>query len=503
MTTVATRRDEPPCLLRPESPGGHRNLAIRLHLVATVSGVAFGLTAPLTVVYAVALGANALVAGAAVSSLAVTVLALDLFGTRFVPRLEPRSALTLALLIFGTGSVISAFTTNLAVMIGARCLQGLGVALFQGVGPQLAVQIAGPGNEGHALGRFQAAWFCGIALGPLAGGGIAQVVGGIDGLRAAFGACALASYFGALVVRLMLPARSTGLALEIGLPRLGAMLARRPLLALGVASSGQAIRSGIAMTLLPLVAQRQFGLGGLALGAALSVLAVSDVTSMYLGGYLGDRLGRIPILVCALGLGAVLALLAAQLESPWSFALICLGMGIPVGVGWVVPAAMVVDLASDAVSGLAAYRIAADVGLGAGGVLAGAIVAGLGTRGALIAVAGALVLPALLAVLVRETRPLHRPAAPVLAALFTTPPRPIEGSDTMPPNSNTKDASHYESLALDQGLRFSPERYAAALDTHAGMRAALLRLREVPLSFTDPTEPASALVWIENGGSSV
>ncbi|MCW2540230.1 MAG: hypothetical protein JWN95_1955 [Frankiales bacterium] len=60
----------------------------------------------------------------------------------------------------------------------------------------------------------------------------------------------------------------------------------------------------------------------------------------------------------------------------------------------------------------------------------------------------------------------------------------------------------FQSRAADQGFEFELARYAAALSTHAGMRDALLRLRKVPLSFLEPTEPNSALVWIENGGES-
>jgi len=61
----------------------------------------------------------------------------------------------------------------------------------------------------------------------------------------------------------------------------------------------------------------------------------------------------------------------------------------------------------------------------------------------------------------------------------------------------------YNRIATDQGLAFGPERFAAAVATHAGLRAALLRLREVPLSYLDPVwEPASALGWIESGGTS-
>jgi hypothetical protein len=64
-------------------------------------------------------------------------------------------------------------------------------------------------------------------------------------------------------------------------------------------------------------------------------------------------------------------------------------------------------------------------------------------------------------------------------------------------------AELYNRIAAEQGLGFAPERYAAAVATHDGLRDALLRLRAVPLSFLEPVlEPASALAWIENGGTS-
>ena len=64
-------------------------------------------------------------------------------------------------------------------------------------------------------------------------------------------------------------------------------------------------------------------------------------------------------------------------------------------------------------------------------------------------------------------------------------------------------AELYNKIAAAQGLSFEPERFSAAVATHDGLRDALTRLREVPLSFLEPVyEPASALTWIENGGTS-
>jgi predicted MFS family arabinose efflux permease len=386
--------------------------ASRLDMVAVVSGVAFGLTAPLTVVYAVALGAGGVLAGTAVSSMSVTILALDVFGTRWLPRLPPRRAIVAALLVFGAGSLISAVAPSLLVMILARCLQGVGAALFQGAGPQLAVRLAGEHDAGRALGRFQAAWFLGIALGPFAGGALAATAAGTTGLRVAFAGCAVVSVVGAVVVLLLLPRTASERRPELGLPRLGVMLAARPLTALGIAAWGQAVRSGIAMTLVPLAASQRFGLTGLALGATLSVLAVSDVVSMSVGGRLADRWGRLPVLLVALSIGVVAVVALAAVGTAWAFAGLCLLIGVPVGVSWVVPAAIAVDLADSAESGLAAYRIAADVGLGVGGVVAGTAIAGVGIGHTLLAAGAALVVPIVLVLLVGETRR-RSPAADV------------------------------------------------------------------------------------------
>jgi hypothetical protein len=60
----------------------------------------------------------------------------------------------------------------------------------------------------------------------------------------------------------------------------------------------------------------------------------------------------------------------------------------------------------------------------------------------------------------------------------------------------------YRRRAAEQGLAFELPRYAAALEAHAALHDALLRLRAVPLSFLEPTEPNSALVWLESGGVS-
>jgi MFS family permease len=407
--------------------------AHRLHLVVAVAGIAFGLTAPLTAVFAVHFGATALLAGLAVSSLSFAVLLLDTLGTRWLPRLEPRRTLSIALLVFGAGSLVSAIAPNLAVMILARVGQGLGAALFTAVGPQLAVRIAAAGTEGQALGRFNAAWFLGIALGPLLGGALAGVGAGGTGLRLAFAVCAAVSVVGAVVVLLLLPAMPTGLRPRLSLPRFPDLAAPRPVLALGIGGVGQSLRSGVAMTLLPLIGAQQLELSGLALGGVLSVLALCDVAAMFVGGQLSDRIGRLPVLVGSLGagvVGAVIGCLALATDSAGLFVVACAFLGTAVGAAWVLPMASVVDLAARPESGLAAYRIAADLGMGAGGVAAGAGVGAWGPGGALLACAVVLVGLAASAAVLRETCP--GGVARASTGLSAEPLEPAVGSMRVP-----------------------------------------------------------------------
>jgi hypothetical protein len=67
-------------------------------------------------------------------------------------------------------------------------------------------------------------------------------------------------------------------------------------------------------------------------------------------------------------------------------------VAVTVGVTWVVPAAVVVDVAQEAEAGLSTYRIWADLGQLGGSAGAGAVAGAAGIGGALVATAVALAL---------------------------------------------------------------------------------------------------------------
>jgi MFS family permease len=357
----------------------------RFLVVVTLTGVGLGMTAPITALYASTFGAGSTMAGFAVSSVAVSLLLVDLFGTEVVPRLGGRTIFTGALAVFGLGSLASAIAPALWAVIAARILQGFGAALFMGGGLQVAVRHAPPGGTGRAIGSFNAAWFCGVAVGPLLGGGLAELGSGRTGYRIAFVVCGVVCFVVAAVAAAALPELPSGRSLRVTRPRraraVGELRMWPPLL---LNLFGQAVRAGVVFTLLPLYGKEHLGLSTALVGLALSALAIVDIASMRWGGALADRIGHRSVLASALAVGALACLGGSRVGSLGHFVPLCAVLGLTVGVTWVVPTAMVVHVAADAEVALVNARVAADVGQLLGSVVAGAVIAGVGYRPAVL-----------------------------------------------------------------------------------------------------------------------
>jgi MFS family permease len=362
----------------------------RFLAVVVIAGVGLGMTAPLTVLYAAGFGASDALAGLAVSSVAVSLLAVDVFGTQLVPRIDGRRVVWLAMTIFGVGSFASAAAPTLGYMVAARMLQGVGAALFMGGALQVVVRFAAPSRAGQAIGAFNAAWFSGVAIGPFLGGTVAAQVTGQDGYRLAFALCGVVCLVVAVWARVALPPIPSDAPPRLSLPRAArarpGFRLRGPL---ALAAFGQAVRGGLVFTIIPLMGERDLGLDTATVGLALSVLAAVDVVAMRVGGTWADRIGRRPVLVGALVVGAAACALAPLVDGPARFATWCAVVAVAVGVTWVVPTAVVVDVAEVREAALSNYRISADVGQLGGSTGAGALVGAWGSVGALWVVAAA------------------------------------------------------------------------------------------------------------------
>jgi MFS family permease len=361
----------------------------RFLVIIGLCGLGLGMTAPITVLFAASFGASPALAGLTWSSLAVTLLAVDLFGTAFVPRMNGRTVLWFALTTYGVGAVASAAAPNLPLMIGGRLIQGVGAAVFMGGALQVVVRFASPGEAGKAIGAFNAACFAGIAAGPLLSGSLAELGHGQFGYRFAFLVSAVVCGLVALTARFALPSIPSGRSPRLGLPappRARPGFRMWPPLTLGI--FGEALRGGLEFTVIPLFGAQHLHLGTAVIGIGLSVLAVADILTMRYGGMLADRVGRRTVLAAALGIGVVTCAAAPWVSGAAGFVIWCAALGPAVGASWVIPAAMVVDVSTEAEPALASFRIASDVGEAIGSTATGGLVGAFGHVGAALVLSG-------------------------------------------------------------------------------------------------------------------
>ena len=373
-------------------------------MLVAISGVTFGMTYVQAVGVAHALGASTVLAGVLVSMMAVTMFGMDLVGARFVPRLEGRFGLSASMVIYGVGNLLVGFGRSLWMMAAGRLFEGIGVAVFMTLGVQLVIRLSEPHRRGRAIGTFNAAWFLGIAAGPPFGGWLATL-SARPGAQLAFIGCGVISCLTAILLRTTMHRYPSPLRPEFALPRLRSVHGGRLWSAVTLGGLGEAMRDGIQMVLIPLAAT-QLGMSPLAAGVAIGALTVADVISMQLSGRASDRFGRAPVLIIASLSGIAVLLVSPAVQVPVALVVLCVLMGPSQAAIWVVPPAMVSDLAEDREAAVCAYRLATDVAFGCGATGAAVIGSALGGTAGLAAAAGGFVVAIVLTLVVGETNPL-------------------------------------------------------------------------------------------------
>lgn len=269
-------------------------------------------------------------AGLLMSIIAMIGLVLALPAGIIVQRLGPKTTLIISLALMALGAALGAFSTNLALLMTSRVLEGLGIGLMGVTAPATIAMWFPPDRQGVPMGIW-ATW---VPIGSVVIFNLAP------GMASAFGWQSI-WWFGASVAVLMLlisgwlirrpAAPAADSAHATGMPNLRQALANRNiwLLALSFACMNFAM---VAMsTYYPtfLSEVRGYSLGEAAFLSSLGTLAV--LFSAPAAGWLSDRIGS-RHLVLSLPFLAVAALIALPFyATSWQIPALMILQGLVLG----------------------------------------------------------------------------------------------------------------------------------------------------------------------------
>lgn len=293
------------------------------------------------------------------------------------------------------GTLLSAAAPGLPSFLAARGLVGVGHAFVSIGSLSLLLHASPPGARGRTTNWMELTGVSGFTAGSLLGG----QVGAAIGWRGAFLAAAAPALLGGILIAVTLPLR--GPAVRSGRrdpgfdsPAGEPALSRATILALGfppflatfTLAAGWA---GTLSTLFPLYGARALGLSSDAIGQAVGLALLADILGLTVAGWAGDRLGRLALLLPALGCLALGSALLPLTSGAPSYLLAGLLLGVAFA-AWMMPPLLLADRLPGGLSGrrLGWYRFVVDAGFVAGPVGFTAVAEAAGFRAA--GLAGAL-----------------------------------------------------------------------------------------------------------------
>jgi len=338
-----------------------------------VTGVTLSLTAPLEVLFAREFSRSSVYIGVFMLSAAVGVILVDIFGTRFVPGLDARVALIAGLSMFGMACIAMSVVSGGIPMMAARILQGFGGGMVLGAGLQAAVRVGRVADSAivtdspttdlvKSLGRFNAAFLFGGAVGAPGGLLIAGIIDGRVGYQVALAATGVLALLVAAALTFalpLLPAPPGVPSPRLSLPQLRGKPGGAG--ALVLAMSGEFLRGGVLFTALPLAGAAR-GLSTLTITAAIAVMCATEIAVLAFAHRIIRRVGVFALLIGSLVLGVCNATLIALAPGATTYLIAAALFGISLAGATASLPVIVVAQVGESAAGLARFRVSAGVG---------------------------------------------------------------------------------------------------------------------------------------------
>ncbi len=278
--------------------------ALFFSIFATVTGV--GIVVPLLPVYARDLGAGGIAIGLIFGGFSLSrTFFLPWFG-RLSDEKGRKPFLVMGLFSYFVISLGFIYAHHVHTLIGIRLVQGVASAMIMPVAQAYVGDITPKGREGITMGGFNMSIFCGLSLGPLAGGLIRDQFG----LNTAFVCMGALAFVAFCLSFTLLPPVSSERIYEAGRAPVRWSLLMRDKMLVSLFSFRMVYTTciGIIWGFLPVYADARFGLSSSAIGV-LVMLGVSVSGLIHIPmGMLADRWDKRAMVITG-GLAVIVAML--------------------------------------------------------------------------------------------------------------------------------------------------------------------------------------------------
>lgn len=377
-----------------------------LYLSVFVAVLGFSLVAPIFPLYAIGLGASYTLLGFIISVYGAVQLITQIPIGRLSDRRGRKPLIILGLLAFTFLPPLYIYATNAFLLIPIRILGGIGASAVWPLAMAMIIDKVGSESRGAAMGKYNAAFYSAVAVGPLIGGFLYDLYG----LRAPFYFWAVLGLVSMIIVAIRVHEPSRHEILSIapsGRPKEDLILPGYywTFLACCGVVMWTGIVGGFNLTLLPSYASR-LGISTTEIGLLyLDYAGITALSNIYFGR-VSDQ-GRRKLLVfagCLAGLVAFFFLPKAY-SLPQVLVLMAL-IGLGMGVGNPAAAALIADTTCVTRRGesFGIFNTARMSGVVVGPLIAGLVADLYGVNGAIYAFTGISAAITIGTMVVREPR---------------------------------------------------------------------------------------------------
>ena len=366
----------------------------------------FGMTTPVTPLFARELGASVTLVGVMISMYGLARFAanlpvgmgLDRFGRKWI---FVAGAVSTAL-----SALIMAAAPNVTVLLLGRILAGASAPMLLLTGQVMVADLSEVFNRGRNMAVYQGFFVLGGDLGPLPGGFIAEQFGA----RWTFvGYAALALLVAVVSARWLHETRPEGLSTRAGRheakhrpssPSTALSYGMKSLPFLLVVALGFSFffaRTGGIQNVMPLFGVEELGLTATQVGLAFTLGRLPGFAGLFAVGVLADRYGRKVLLVPGVLLASASLVLWAGADGFTMFVVGSVMWGAATSISGSIPVIYVADIVrpEQSAKALSVLRTVSDLGYFVGPVTMGAVAAVAGYPAAILVAAAVMALPVL------------------------------------------------------------------------------------------------------------